>query len=571
MRCLCRYSKVSSHGHVRSSPPPPPSGADSCQYANDGACDETQYCPAGTDTSDCSSCSKFDGCCEDLSASTCGFSCSDEKSCCEAISGCSWTEGYTGGTCSGRATYNAAPCCGGVCHYDEPATDKTISISKSTYRKTLLNLDFNFWHECNFQYYYKFKGTNQDGYLWDSAMQTEEYEHWVAQTCTADFKVQMRSASGATSVALPDIPVIGLTMNMAGISVMASVTVKVTLGVSASLTFDGASTIYGGGRVQQTVKTGCRDECRPFTSDIIFEESFQALNSNNLDAVDGIRGSLEPYVTLSLTAGIMGNFGAILGDWGFKLQAGVKISVPMQMSTGYLSALSNPNRFFLTGGSASLAACSRTHSFDAQLSAKVDFTGLKGVVAIYWTVEKALISARNLMTFDLIVFCSGAECQAGQYLSGTDCTSCPAGKYKTSTGSEACTNCNGGKYSAASGATTSSTCSSCPSGKYSAASGATTSSTCSSCPSGKYSAASGASTSSDCSTCPSGSSSPSGSDSASDCTCNSGLSGPNGGPCTSCVAGKYKSSSGNLLPNLLPAPPTMPCPSVIKTDNAPPL
>ena len=97
-------------------------------------------------------------------------------------------------------------------------------------------------------------------------------------------------------------------------------------------------------------------------------------------------------------------------------------------------------------------------------------------------------------------------------------------------GSTACTDCERGKYS---GVTASSGCSSCVAGKYSAASGATTSSTCSSCPSG--------------------SSSPSGSDSASHCTCISGLSGPNGGPCTSCVAGKYKSSSGpsSFLPNML--------------------
>ena len=90
----------------------------------------------------------------------CGYSCSDEESCCEAISGCSWTSGsISGGTCSGRPTYNAAACCGGVCHYDDPATDESYTSSKSSYSKTLLNLDFGFWHECSFRYYYKFKGT----------------------------------------------------------------------------------------------------------------------------------------------------------------------------------------------------------------------------------------------------------------------------------------------------------------------------------------------------------------------------------------------------------------------------
>ena len=40
-----------------------------------------------------------------------------------------------------------------------------------------------------------------------------------------------------------------------------------------------------------------------------------------------------------------------------------------------------------------------------------------------------------------------------------------------------------------------------------------------------------------------GSSSPTGSDSSSDCTCNAGYFGPIGGPCTACVAGKYRAWS----------------------------
>jgi len=34
----------------------PGSGSDTCQYANDGACDEPQYCRAGTDCTDCGNC-----------------------------------------------------------------------------------------------------------------------------------------------------------------------------------------------------------------------------------------------------------------------------------------------------------------------------------------------------------------------------------------------------------------------------------------------------------------------------------------------------------------------------------
>lgn len=38
------------------SPPPAPPADDSCRYANDGECDEPQYCSTGTDCSDCQTC-----------------------------------------------------------------------------------------------------------------------------------------------------------------------------------------------------------------------------------------------------------------------------------------------------------------------------------------------------------------------------------------------------------------------------------------------------------------------------------------------------------------------------------
>ena len=49
-----------------------------------------------------------------------------------------------------------------------------------------------------------------------------------------------------------------------------------------------------------------------------------------------------------------------------------------------------------------------------------------------------------------------------------------------------------------------------------------------------------------CTSCPLGSSSPPGSDAATDCACNAGFTGTNGGTCTICVAGKYKGGTGNL-------------------------
>ena len=48
-QCTCNagYSEVNDNEAT--------AGDDSCEYANDGECDEPQDCTAGTDTSDCSS------------------------------------------------------------------------------------------------------------------------------------------------------------------------------------------------------------------------------------------------------------------------------------------------------------------------------------------------------------------------------------------------------------------------------------------------------------------------------------------------------------------------------------
>ena len=68
---------------------------------------------------------------------------------------------------------------------------------------------------------------------------------------------------------------------------------------------------------------------------------------------------------------------------------------------------------------------------------------------------------------------------------------------------------------------------------------------CVACGAGKYSAASGATAESTCSTCPADSSSPAGSDAASDCICNAGFTSDGAGACQACVAGTYKAGSGN--------------------------
>ena len=102
--------------------------------------------------------------------------------------------------------------------------------------------------------------------------------------------------------------------------------------------------------------------------------------------------------------------------------------------------------------------------------------------------------------------CVSAGCAAGTYVSGGGCTNCAPGSYSTVVGASVCTGCSAGTYSTATGASAAATCLSCPAS----------------------------------------SNSPISSSSLSACTCNVGFTGPNGGPCTACVAGKYKTTIGSV-------------------------
>jgi len=275
---------------------PPTSGTYPQSWINNGECDEPVNCPVGTDTNDCAPttpCHAFNGCCQDRSVTSCGFSCSDEQTCCRAISGCTWTAGTFGGTCLGRPTQNAVACCGGMCDSNDPATDLTASTSRA-YAKTLLDLDFTLKNDCSFKYYYKFKGRYTQGYLWNTNVVTEIYEHWVQQTRTVDFKVEMQSRSGSESLDLPKVPIFGRGLTFAGVSVMAQVDLQISLGLTASLTYTGTDSMHARGRVKQMVKVGCRDQCRPGSTDSIFEKSFEAQNHHNFDAVDNVGGVHSP-------------------------------------------------------------------------------------------------------------------------------------------------------------------------------------------------------------------------------------------------------------------------------------
>lgn len=118
-------------------------GSDSCQYAYDGACDEPDYCPVGTDTTDCSGGSSGPGgggTCESgwescdggcmPSGSTCCFDgehyCGGSEECCSdgcypAGSGCSG--GSSGGNDSCQFAFDGVCDEPGACPAGTDATD----------------------------------------------------------------------------------------------------------------------------------------------------------------------------------------------------------------------------------------------------------------------------------------------------------------------------------------------------------------------------------------------------------------------------------------------------------------
>ena len=166
-------------------------------------------------------------------------------------------------------------------------------------------------------------------------------------------------------------------------------------------------------------------------------------------------------------------------------------------------------------------------------------------------------SAAGATTIDSCFASAPTTCATGQYLrdlSATSCVACDAGKYKTTTGTEACSNCADGQSSSA-GAIG---CFSCQQGQFTSISGGPcqcdkgwtgqadhyptqfqyTGPSCSACLRGTYKDTLGSVA---CTPCPFGSDTSSGASvSFASCICMSGYLGSAGGPCTACAAGKYE-------------------------------
>jgi len=175
---------------------------------------------------------------------------------------------------------------------------------------------------------------------------------------------------------------------------------------------------------------------------------------------------------------------------------------------------------------------------------------------------------------------SSCICNAGYTGSDGNCVACGAGKWKVSTGSALCTSCLPDKYSTSLGASSSATCLPCPSSSNApegsialaacvcnmgftgpgglAASGVTPcvaclagtwkgtsgSATCTNCLANQYSTITAA-TSNVCQSCVANTQSGAASQAVTSCICNAGFTGPNGGNCSACIPGTYKTAAGS--------------------------
>ena len=131
-----------------------------------------------------------------------------------------------------------------------------------------------------------------------------------------------------------------------------------------------------------------------------------------------------------------------------------------------------------------------------------------------------------------------------------NCEDCEAGKFDSDLLTmgdhyqSTCKDCFLGKYQNSPGQTSCLECTNCGPGKYILSTNAckeTQNRVCTLVPAGNYQDENNQYFYKQC---PASSDAPEGSSSLQNCLCNAGFSGPNGGPCTQCGSGKYKSSAG---------------------------
>lgn len=132
------------------------------------------------------------------------------------------------------------------------------------------------------------------------------------------------------------------------------------------------------------------------------------------------------------------------------------------------------------------------------------------------------------------------ECDAGYYKQVTQndvlCTACPIDTFQDASASTSCLSCQNNSASSVLAASNQTSC------KCKIAFSGPDGGICTLCKAGTYKSLIG---SSPCQLCPDHSTSPAMSSAATACTCNSGYTGPNGIVCDACAVGTYKNFSGS--------------------------
>ena len=296
------------------------------------------------------------------------------------------------------------------------------------------------------------------------------------------------------------------------------------------------------------------------------------INSNAGKWVYSSFGSLNQNVELPMTSSMSSRFmsgsgNTYIGKWQHICLTFEKLT---RKTTLYIDGIFDTSNI-VSGGNTYTAYNQIMINYGSQVPVTYDdlrlYTRLLNAAELQWLYSPCDAG----LAYDEDTYSCG--CPPGYIPTGANCTACLPGKYRM-TAATACTDCAVNTYSSVSGASSISTCSSCVlyssspmastsinacscnpgatgngtwctlcvAGKYKNASG---SALCDECPANMYSTSIGANTASVCLSCPGNSSSPSSSSTSSVCRCLIGFTGPDGGVCNSCVAGKYKNTSGS--------------------------
>ena len=285
-----------------------------------------------------------------------------------------------------------------------------------------------------------------------------------------------------------------------------------------------------------------------FTVDRTTQNGYDQINLS----INGCQGYSQSFIASStefvnITVVVAVNTGL----WTVTVNGNARSGSICSPTADYVLDVSTPESFPVVGGF-------------VQWGSNYHFTGdIAGLIFTDEILSSAAITqaySNIVQGIDLTTTCSLANpcaaCPAGQYKTGTGtayCANCPPGTYSNKT-APTCTVCDAGKYSNANATTcnicmpgtysiaASPSCTACDTGKYSPVSAATAAATCLDCVAGKYAGTS----SSTCVACAPGTYAPAAAAACIPCAAGKASAvslATAAGTCVDCVAGKYAAAA----------------------------